>query len=131
VYVRDSGIVHALLGLRSRDQIFGWPNCGGSWEGFVLDQLLSHQNGWKPSYYRDSGGSEIDLILERGMQKVAIECKLSSAPKVERGFWSAREIVKPDYTWIIAPVADAYPYKDGVEVIPVREAMNRLNILSE
>lgn len=128
VYVRDSGIVHALLGLRSQEQVLGWSNCGGSWEGFVIDQLLSIQNGWKPTYYRDSGGSEIDVVLERGLQSIAIECKLSLAPKVKRGFWSARDLVKPTSSWIIAPVTEAYPYKDGVEVLPVRDALRRLKL---
>ncbi|HSQ41362.1 MAG TPA: ATP-binding protein [Fibrobacteraceae bacterium] len=126
VFVRDSGIVHALLGLRKYEDLLGWPQCGASWEGFVLDQLWMVGKGWDFRFYRDSGGSEIDIVMQKGLRTLAVECKLSAAPKVERGFWSACEQVKPDTRWIIAPVQEAYPYREDVEALPIREAMRRL-----
>ena len=126
VYVRDSGLLHALLGVRSLEELLGVPQCGASWEGFVVEQLLGRHPGWHASFYRDSQGSELDLLLERGPHRIAVEIKLSTAPQVTRGFWTALEVVKPSETWLIAPVAEPYPFRNGVTVAPLSALLARL-----
>ena len=98
VYVRDSGIVHALLGLDDRDAVLGHPVAGGSWEGFVLENLLrAAPERAKASFYRTAAGAEIDLVLEMpGGRLWAIEIKRGLAPKLDRGFHHAREDLDPE-----------------------------------
>ncbi len=121
IYVRDSGLLHTLLGLETQDDLFSHPSYGSSWEGFVIENILSIFPDWHASFYRTSSGSEIDLILERGTKRIAIECKASSSPEVGRGFWSALKDLEIDEAWIIAPVSESYPYGKGVTVAPIHE----------
>lgn len=89
IYLRDSGLLHALLGLRSRDALLSHPKVGASWEGFLIEQILGalRLSGASPRafYWRTHGGAEIDLVVENGPRKAAIELKLG-APSVSRGF---------------------------------------------
>ncbi|EQD81171.1 AAA family ATPase [mine drainage metagenome] len=119
VYLRDSGILHALLNIRDQDDLAGHPIVGASWEGWVLEQvvqILGQQ--WELSFYRTASGAELDIVAERGQQRMAFEIKLSSAPLLTKGFWSALSDLKPEKTFVIAPVSSAYPLAHGVEVIP-------------
>jgi uncharacterized protein len=75
--------------------------------------------GWQPSFYRTAAGAEIDLVLERGQRRIAVECKVSTAPVVSRGFWSALDDLGIDEAWVIAPVAEPYPLRPGVTVAPL------------
>jgi len=87
VYVRDSGIVHALLGLTSLEAVLGHPVAGVSWEGFVIEQLLAAAPQAEASFYRTSHGAEADLVLGfRNGETWVVEIKLASAPTVSRGF---------------------------------------------
>ncbi len=103
VYIRDSGILHNLLELESFDHIMGHPISGASWEGYALENILVQMDGWRASFYRTSHGAEIDLILEKREMKLAIEFKLSSAPKVEKGSYIAMEDLEIDLIHIIVP----------------------------
>jgi hypothetical protein len=82
--------------------------------------------GWQLSFYRTVEGAEIDLILERGRRRLAIECKASTAPVVSRGFWSALEDLGIDEAWVVAPVAEPYPLRAGVMVTPLRALLDLL-----
>jgi predicted AAA+ superfamily ATPase len=97
VYVRDSGLLHALLAIPTRDALFDHPIVGPSWEGFVIETLIDCAPAWTaPYYYRTSSGAEIDLLLELpGGRLWAIEIKRTLSPKVERGFHVACEDLKP------------------------------------
>jgi len=121
IYVRDSGLLHALLGLETQDDLFSHPCYGSSWEGFVIENILSLFPDWDASFYRTASGNEIDLILERGKKRIAIECKASSSPDVGRGFWSALKDLEIDEAWIIAPVSESYPLGKGVTVAPINK----------
>ncbi len=125
VYVRDSGLLHTLLGLETQEDLFSHPCYGSSWEGFVIENILSAFPDWDASFYRTSSGSEIDLILERGKKRIAIECKASSSPEVGRGFWIALKDLEIEEAWIIAPVNEAYPLGKGVTVAPINAFMPR------
>lgn len=126
-YVRDSGIVHALLGLKDRDEVLGHPVAGGSWEGFVIENLLAvAPNGTEPSFYRTSAGAEIDLLLRFGKELWAIEVKRSSAPALTKGFHNACDDVKPTARFLVYPGSEAFPLRDEVTALPLADLMNRL-----
>ena len=121
VYVRDSGILHALLELDDFDSLAGHPVYGPSWEGLVLETVLGALGpGWSASFYRTSHGAEIDLVLTRGLRRIAVECKASSAPSVARGFWRAREDIGAEQAFVVAPVRERYPMRD-IWVVPLGE----------
>ena len=128
-YVRDSGIVHALLGLESREDVLSHPVAGGSWEGFVLENLLSAApERASASFYRTSAGAEIDLLLHvPGGEVWAIEIKHGLAPKLEKGFHHARADLKPARSFIVYSGQDRYRKADGVEAIGLRELSEELS----
>ncbi len=121
IYIRDSGLLHALLDLETQEHLFSHPCYGSSWEGFVIENILAMYPEWRASFYRTSSGNEIDLILERGRRRVAVECKASSAPEVGRGFWNALKDLDITEAWIVAPVDESYPLGDGVTVVPIED----------
>jgi predicted AAA+ superfamily ATPase len=124
VYVRDSGLVHALLGLTNLDAVLGHPIAGSSWEGFVLEQLINAAPQAQASFYRTNNGAEVDLVLTFRNQHVwAIEIKRSSAPSVSRGFYQAASDVGASRKLLVAPVAQTYPLKEGIEVVDVMTAI--------
>ena len=118
VYLRDSGILHTLLGLETEPDLRGHPVFGASWEGFALEQILDQYPGWAASHYRTSTGVELDLILEKGRRRIAFEFKASSAPDVTRGFHQAIADLKPEHTYIVAPVEQSYPIGNNVTIRP-------------
>ena len=123
VYVRDSGLLHALLNIETLDRLAGHPVIGASWEGFVLENLLAALP-WRtqPLFYRTAVGAEIDLVLERpDGERWAIEIKRGLAAKLERGFHHAREDLSPTKSFVVYSGEERYPVAEGVEVIGVRE----------
>ena len=128
IYIRDSGLLHALLGIANVDELFGHPVVGNSWEGFVIENLLSvTSERTVGGFYRTSGGAEIDLVLERpGGEKWAIEIKRGKAPKVSRGFYSALEDLEPDEAFVVHSGDEEYPVSEGVRAIPLRRLQERL-----
>lgn len=132
VYVRDSGIVHGLLGLDNIDAVLGHPVAGGSWEGFVLENLLSaapERAG--TSFYRTAAGAEIDLVLEMpGGGLWAIEIKRSLAPRLERGFHLARDDLEPERSFVVHAGQERYPISEGVEALGLHEMTRELHDLS-
>ncbi|MBT4269564.1 MAG: ATP-binding protein [Deltaproteobacteria bacterium] len=116
IYLRDSGILHTLLDIEKYDSLLAHPIAGASWEGFVLENIITEHDRWKPSFIRTSNGAEIDLLLERGRRRQIFECKLSKAPKPSRGFHELIESVNPESAWIIAPVDETYELKKKIFV---------------
>jgi hypothetical protein len=132
VYVRDSGLVHALLGLETLEQLAGHPVVGYSWEGYVLENLLSVLP-WRSSafFYRTSRGAEIDLLLEHNDgTRWAIEVKRSLAAKVERGFHQACEDIKPQRAFLVHAGEDQYPVSAQLEAISLRGLMEALRAMA-
>lgn len=119
IYIRDTGILHSLLGIESMEDLFANPAYGASYEGLVIENILSQLQRWQPSYYRTSNGAEIDLILTRGTKTIAIEIKSSTSPKVSKSFWNSIESISPDLSLIIAPVTEEYPLDNNVMVKPM------------
>jgi len=124
VYVRDSGLLHALLGVKDYNALAGHPVVGASWEGFVIENILAVAP-WRTlaSHYRTSAGAELDLILEfPGLtEKWAIEIKRGLSASSTKGFYHAVEDVEPDKTFIIYGGEDRYPVAEGVEAIGLQE----------
>ncbi len=117
VFVRDSGILHQLLAITDFNALLGNPIFGSSWEGIVLENVIVNMPSWNYFFYRTASGDEIDLILQKGDQTIAIECKASTAPKVAKGFYRSLEVVKPNKTFIIAPINNAYNIAENITVI--------------
>ena len=126
IYIRDSGLLHALLDIESMEQLFAHPVYGVSYEGFVIENLLTQLPRWQASFYRSASGAEYDLVLERAGQRIAIEIKASTNPKLGRGNWSALETLQADHSFVVAPVDSTYPIQRGVMVVPLNEAIDRL-----
>jgi predicted AAA+ superfamily ATPase len=123
VYVRDSGLLHALLNIETLDRLAGHPVIGASWEGFVLETLLAVLP-WRtqPLFFRTAVGAEIDLVLERPDGALwAIEIKRGLAAKLERGFHHARLDLAPAKSFVVYSGEERYPVAEGVEAISVRE----------
>lgn len=129
-YVRDSGLVHSLLRLDTLDDVLGHPVAGGSWEGHVIETLISvAPPRTDASFYRTSAGAELDLVLDMpGGERWAIEIKRSSAPKIEKGFHAAMEDVQPSRAYIVYGGHERYAKGNGVEAIGLRDLAT---ILSE
>ncbi len=120
VYLRDSGLLHALLGLAEVRDLQGSPVAGASWEGFVVEQVAAAlPQDARLGFYRTAAGTEIDLVIERGTRKWAVEIKFSSAPKPTKGFWQGLQDLQIDRAYVVAPVVRGYPLAEGVEVVPV------------
>ena len=128
LYVRDSGLVHAMLGLENFEQLSGHPVVGGSWEGFVLETLIA-MKPWRSSafYYRTSAGAEIDLLIEHGDGAIwAIEVKRSLSAKVTRGFHQACEDLQPTRRFVVHAGEDRYPVSGELEAISVHALAEEL-----
>lgn len=124
VYVRDSGIVHTLLGLATREDVLGHPVAGASWEGFAIETLISAApEGTQAHFYRTSAGAEIDLLLTiPGHGLWALEIKRSLSPKVERGFHNACADLDPVRRIVIYPGEETYKLAENIEVCSIAEA---------
>ena len=132
VYVRDSGLVHALLGLRTYNDLAGHPVVGASWEGFVIENLLAAApERTVASFYRTTNGSEIDLLLEiPGHGLWAIEIKRSLSARPERGFHIACEDLQPDRRYVVNAGAEQYPVGPETIAIGVHGLATMLKSLS-
>jgi len=121
IYLRDCGLLHALLELPSASALHGHPVFGASWEGLVIENALAVLGrGWRTGFYRTSDGTEIDLVAEKGNERIAIECKASSAPTVSKGFWTALKDLSIRQAFVVAPVSQAYPIGKGAHVVPLQ-----------
>ncbi len=128
VYIRDSGITHALLNLTTLDDLLGHPVVGASWEGFVLENLLSClPTGVTPWFYRTSAGAEVDLVIEKNSkERFAIEIKRSQAPSVSKGFHLGCEDIKATKRFIVYPGKERFPVTKDIMAIPILDMMDEL-----
>jgi len=127
LYLRDTGILHTLLSIRNKEDLLGHYILGASWESLVIENILNCLPDQTSGFYRTAGGAELDLVLQFGKRKIAVECKASLAPKPERGFYQAIEDLNIDEAWIVAPVKMRYPLKENVFVLPLQEAVEELS----
>ena len=132
IMIRDSGLVHALLNIESYDAILGHPVVGGSWEGFVVENLINAApERTVPGFYRTSGGAEIDLLLEfPGGERWAVEIKRSAAAKPGRGFYTACDDLKSVRRLVVHAGTDRFPLDSGVEVVGLLELVEEIQALA-
>jgi predicted AAA+ superfamily ATPase len=121
VYIADSGISAALLGLASFEDILGHPGFGSLWEQVVLATIVGNAPDARISHYRSAKGAEIDFVLERGQQRWAVECKASSAPKLSRGNHNALADINPQQTFVVTPAEESWPLSKGIEVVSLKD----------
>jgi len=128
VYVRDSGLAHALLNITSFNELLGHPVVGGSWEGFVIENILAVAGPRvQPYFYRSAGGAEIDLVLEVSpKERWAIEIKRSSAPGLTKGFHMACEDIKPSKRFVVYGGQDSFAMEGGIRAISLHDMMGEV-----
>ena len=121
VYLRDSGLLHALLGISTVVDLQGHPIAGTSWEGFVVEQIAAlAPQGSQIGFYRTATGVEMDVVVTVGSRRIGFEVKFSAAPKPTAGFWQARQDLDLHRAFVVGPVRRRYPLAEGVEVLPVQ-----------
>ncbi|HVK47888.1 MAG TPA: ATP-binding protein, partial [Pseudobacter sp.] len=126
IYIRDSGLTHALLDIETFEDLLGHPVVGASWEGFVIENILSvlpiATSAW---YYRTIAGAEIDLVIEKGTKsRIAIEIKRSLIPKVSKGFYAGCEDINATHRYVVYPGQERFSLGDNVTAISLVEIMD-------
>lgn len=131
VYIRDSGILHALLRIRDYQELAGHPVIGASWEGFVIENILSVvPHGTKSSFYRTSAGAEIDLVLEMPNSEIwAIEIKSGLTTKPRKGFYHAIEDINSTHNYVVYPGKEEYPISEKIQAITLIAIMKLIDQL--
>ena len=114
IYVRDSGLLHQLIGIGDYNTLSGHPIRGASWEGFVIEQIIALLPNWEAYFYRTSNGAELDLLMIQGETTLAFEIKASVDAKLTKGFYTAREDIQPNETFIISRNDDTWKTSNGV-----------------
>jgi len=131
IYVRDTGLLHALLGLRSRRDLLQHPKLGASWEGFVLEQLLQAAEPDQAYFWATHQGAEIDLLMFRGSRRVGVEIKRSDAPSLTPSMRIALDDLRLDKLWVVYPGEQRFDLTKRVTAIPFDKAvaMKRTELL--
>ena len=127
LYIRDSGLVHALLDLRDWHGVLGHPAAGPSWEGFAIENLIAAAGDSRtPYFYRTEDGAEVDLVLERGGEiEMALEIKRATTPSPSRGFRSALAALRPRHAYLVHGGAETWPHAE-ITAISLDAMMDRL-----
>jgi len=123
LYIRDTGLAHALLGVGSANELLGHPVFGPSWETYCVEALCASMPDWRPSFYRSAAGAELDLVLERGGRMLAFEFKASSAPSVTKGCYSALDDLKPGHCYVVGLIEGSYPLSERVTACGLMECV--------
>ena len=123
IYVRDTGLLHALLGIRSRTELLSHPKLGASWESFVIEQLLRTFDVDHAYFWATHQGAELDLLLMRGARRIGLEIKRSDAPGLTPSMRSALADLRLDRLWVIYPGERRYALHERVTVLPFDAAL--------
>lgn len=126
IYVRDTGLLHALLGIRNRFELDGHPKAGGSWEGFVIEQLLARTPHPQAYYWRTQAGAELDLLLFAKGRRIGVEIKRADAPVMTRSMASALQDLKLDRLLVVYPGATRYALEKRIEVLPLADCIDEV-----
>lgn len=133
VYFRDTGLLHALLGIGNAHDLQGHPLSGYSWEGLVMNHIaamlpLTAGGHATLHFYRTAAGAEMDAVVDTGAERIGFEIKLCNAPRVTKGFWSAITDLKLSRAYVVAPVSASWPLADNAQVIPLHEVARVLGV---
>jgi len=131
VYVRDSGLLHSLLGVNDLDSLRGHPRLGASWEGFVIEQiLLAAPPDTRPYFWATQGGAELDLLLLTGGKRIGIEVKYAEAPRPSRSLHMARSDLRLDLVRIIHPGRSRIDYDAEISALPLPDFLRELGSIA-
>lgn len=130
VYVRDSGLLHALLSLENQTDLDSHPKVGASWEGFALEQVLSVIGAEQTFFWGTHAGAELDLLFFRHGQRYGVEFKTSAAPEMTKSLHIAMADLKLERAWIVYPGSEAYRVHEHVEVVPLKGIVKSLEKLA-
>jgi predicted AAA+ superfamily ATPase len=135
VYFRDTGLLHALLGIGSAHDLQGHPMSGYSWEGLVIQHLaallpLVAGGNANLYFFRTAAGAELDAVIDTGQERIGFEIKLSDAPRVTKGFWNACDDLQIHRAYVVAPVTTSWPLADHVQVIGLSQLREVLGVPS-
>jgi uncharacterized protein len=129
VYFRDTGLLHALLGLRDFDQVASHPRLGFSWEGFALEEVLCRLRAEREAYfYKTHGGAELDLLLMRHGKRLGFEFKYGDAPRTARAMHRVIEDLRLDRLYVVYPGTERYPLDERIEALPLRALTEDLGL---
>ncbi|HNQ83558.1 MAG TPA: ATP-binding protein [Bacteroidales bacterium] len=129
VYLSDTGINNALLKIADFEQLAGHPSFGTAWETTVLNNLTGTFPHFNFYFYRTGHGAEIDIVVENGEKRIAVECKASLSPRLSAGTFIAIADVRPLVCLVVTPAEKGWPMKDGVEVVSIGEAIRKIRDL--
>ncbi len=130
VYLRDTGLLHALLGLRTRAEVLSHPRFGLSWEGFVLEQVIQRLRAERDAWFwATHGGAELDLLIARGGRRFGFEFKHADAPSTTRGMRVALADLRLDQLWVVYPGRRSFPLDDKIQAVGLADLPDRLKAL--
>jgi predicted AAA+ superfamily ATPase len=119
IYFRDTGLLHALMGVSTLPELLVHPRCGASWEGFALEQVLRLAKPDEAYFWATHQGAELDLLMIKGRQRVGVEFKRADAPKVTPSMRIAMRDLKLDALYVVYPGAHRFSLADGAEAVPL------------
>lgn len=131
IYIRDSGLLHSVLSIKSKEELLGHPAAGYSWEGFVIEQICGYLSGnFGKYFFRTSAGAEVDLVITSGVKVVlCIEIKLSLSPQLTQGFFIAMDDLKCKRGVVVYPGKESYPISENVKAVPLNQLFEHLDEL--
>lgn len=121
IYIRDSGILHALLSIESREDLLSHPKAGASWEGFAIEQLLRHIGNAQAWFWATHGGAELDLLIQHRGKRYGFEIKFNEAPASSKSMRVALEDLGLEHLWVVYPGKTGYPIDRSISVVPLTE----------
>ena len=123
VYLRDSGLLHTLLGLKDQLQVQSHPKLGSSWEGFAIEQIVRLASAERDAfYYRTYAGAELDLLLVRNGKRYGFEFKYADAPRTPKSMRVVYGDLCLERLWVVYPGDQVYPLGDGIDAVPLQKA---------
>lgn len=127
VYLRDSGLLHELLGIGSFAALEGHPKLGASWEGFALEQVLKWSGEREAYFWNTQGGAELDLLVFVDGRRLGFEFKYADRPSVTRSLQVAREDLRLDHAFVVYPGQRSFPLNDWAEAVAIGQLPSRLS----
>jgi len=126
VYIRDSGLLHQLLGIRTQPELLSHPKCGASWEGYVIEEIISSVQPDAVYFWATHAGAELDLLLFKDGRRFGVEIKRADAPRLTPSMRTALEDLRLDRLVVIYPGERRYTLAEQVEVVPLMDLLERL-----
>jgi predicted AAA+ superfamily ATPase len=127
VYVRDSGLLHGLLGIETVDDLRGHPKCGASWEGFCIEQILAVADDAQAYFWATHAGAELDLLLIRARRRLGIEFKYTETPRTTKSMHAAIADLNLDELIVVYPGEFSFPLGDRIHARPLAETLQQIS----